>query len=75
MKKSLSWQVHAKCLEADPDLFYPERGRSSRAAKEVCSQCPVRAECLRYALGNREQFGVWGGTVERERRKLKRLAA
>ncbi|MGH9194816.1 MAG: WhiB family transcriptional regulator, partial [Acidimicrobiia bacterium] len=39
----------------------------------VCTQCPVALECLRYALANREQFGIWGGTSERERRKLRKL--
>jgi WhiB family transcriptional regulator, redox-sensing transcriptional regulator len=75
MRETLSWQSLARCLEVDPEIFFPERGGSSRAARAVCGQCRVRAQCLRYALANREQFGIWGGTSERERRKLKKLAS
>jgi WhiB family redox-sensing transcriptional regulator len=73
--QSLAWQGLARCLEVDPEIFFPERGGSSRAARAVCTQCEVRIECLKYALANREQFGIWGGTSERERRKLRRLAS
>lgn len=72
-QQNLWWQSKARCLEADPEVFFPERGGSSKAARAVCNQCPVRVECLRYALQNREQFGIWGGTSERERRKLRKL--
>ncbi|HEU5001942.1 MAG TPA: WhiB family transcriptional regulator [Actinomycetota bacterium] len=75
MRELLSWQSMARCLEVDPEIFFPERGGSSRAARAVCNTCYVRAQCLRYALANREQFGIWGGTSERERRKLKKLAS
>ena len=73
IQQVLSWQAKARCHEADPEIFFPERGGSSRAARAVCSNCPVLDECLRYALANREQFGIWGGTSERERRKLRKL--
>lgn len=75
IQQDLSWQAKARCLEVDPEIFFPERGGSSKAARAVCTQCEVRVECLRYALRNREQFGIWGGTSERERRKLRRLAS
>lgn len=44
-------------------------------AKKVCFNCPVRLECLQYALDHDERFGVWGGATERERRRLKRARA
>jgi WhiB family redox-sensing transcriptional regulator len=66
------WQDLANCLGVDPDLFFPERGASTREAKEVCKGCSVRAECLEYALSNGERFGIWGGLSERERRRLRR---
>jgi WhiB family redox-sensing transcriptional regulator len=69
------WFDRAACLEADPDAFYPEKGGSSRAAKRVCATCPVRPECLSYALANDERFGIWGGLSERERRQVKRQAS
>ena len=74
IQQGLSWQVRARCVEVDPEIFFPERGGSSRAARAVCNDCAVRIECLKYALANREQFGIWGGTSERERRRLRRLS-
>ena len=69
------WQEQANCLGVDPDLFFPERGASTREAKSVCSNCEVRADCLEYALVNGEKFGIWGGLSERERRRLRRQRA
>src|SRR5512138_99613 len=70
-----SWQDEANCLGVDPDLFFPERGASTREAKEVCRGCVVRAQCLEYALENSEKFGIWGGMSERERRRIRRQRA
>lgn len=69
------WQDLANCLGVDPDLFFPERGASTREAKEVCRGCVVRAECLEYALVHGEKFGIWGGMSERERRRIRRARA
>ena len=69
------WQDFANCLGVDPDLFFPERGASTREAKEVCRGCVVREECLEYALSNGEKFGIWGGMSERERRRIRRQRA
>ena len=66
------WRAQAKCLGADFDLFFPERGKSTREAKAVCRACPVREECLDFAMRNGERFGIWGGLSERERRRLRR---
>ena len=70
-----SWQRRANCMGVDPDLFFPERGASTREAKEVCRGCVVREECLEYALANGEKFGIWGGLSERERRRIRRARA
>ncbi|MEA2716854.1 MAG: WhiB family transcriptional regulator, redox-sensing transcriptional regulator [Actinomycetota bacterium] len=67
-----TWQWQANCLGVDPDLFFPERGASTREAKAVCRGCVVRTECLEYALINGEKFGIWGGLSERERRRIRR---
>lgn len=67
----LAWQEQALCAQTDPEAFFPEKGGSTRDAKRVCMACEVRAECLDYALAGDERFGIWGGTSERERRKLK----
>ncbi len=69
------WQDSANCLGVDPDLFFPERGASTREAKEVCRGCVVQADCLEYALRNGEKFGIWGGMSERERRRIRRQRA
>ena len=69
------WQTRANCMGVDPDLFFPERGQSTREAKEVCKGCVVREDCLEYALANGEKFGIWGGMSERERRRLRRARA
>jgi WhiB family transcriptional regulator, redox-sensing transcriptional regulator len=69
------WQDFANCLGVDPDLFFPERGASTREAKEVCKGCVVREDCLEYALANGEKFGIWGGLSERERRRIRRQRA
>ena len=70
-----AWQDQANCLGVDPDLFFPERGASTREAKEVCRGCVVRNDCLEYALDNGEKFGICGGLSERERRRLRRQRA
>lgn len=70
----LSWQERGLCAQTDPEAFFPEKGGSTRDAKKVCVGCPVRAECLEYALAHDERFGIWGGLSERERRKLKKRA-
>jgi WhiB family redox-sensing transcriptional regulator len=51
------------------------QGSSHHGPQDAINPCPVRAECLAYALEHDERFGIWGGLSERERRRLKREAA
>jgi WhiB family redox-sensing transcriptional regulator len=74
-KDEPTWHDFANCLGVDPDLFFPERGASTKEAKEVCRGCVVRDDCLEYALQNGEKFGIWGGMSERERRRIRRQRA
>ncbi len=72
-----SWRESAACREADPELFFPvsSTGLSAgqiRRAKDLCARCPVRPQCLTYALDTGQAFGVWGGLDEEERRRLRR---
>jgi len=67
-----AWQARANCMGVDPELFFPERGSSTREAKEVCHGCVVASECLDFAIANSEKFGIWGGMSERERRRVRR---
>jgi WhiB family redox-sensing transcriptional regulator len=73
-EEELGWQERALCAQTDPEAFFPEKGGSTREAKKVCLSCDVRGECLEYALGHDERFGIWGGLSERERRRLKKEA-
>lgn len=57
-----------------PDLFFPDKGGTSEPAKELCQGCPVMLQCLEYALQSNEEFGVWGGTTFRERKRIKQNA-
>jgi len=68
----LAWQELALCAEVDGEIFFPEKGGSTKDAKRVCRACDVRAECLGYALATDQRFGIWGGLSERERRRLRR---
>ena len=75
LSEDRSWQSKANCMGVDPDLFFPERGASTKEAKEVCRGCVVKDECLEFALRNGEKFGIWGGMSERERRRVRRARA
>lgn len=68
------WMDDARCLDADPDTFFPDKGGSTREAKRICDRCTVREDCLAYAMANEERYGIWGGMSERERRRLRRIA-
>lgn len=66
------WRDSALCAQVDTEMFFPEKGGSTREAKRICATCDVRAQCLQYALDGEERFGIWGGKSERERRRLNR---
>lgn len=68
----MPWKDQAACRGADLALFFPEPGAKYLEAKVVCDRCPVKVECLDYALDNGELFGIWGGSTEKERRRLRR---
>ncbi len=69
------WAAYAACRSADPDLFFPGSDAEARHALRICATCPVVEDCLDYALMARERYGIWGGTTERERRRLLRRSA
>lgn len=73
------WQDRAACIDMDPNLWFPEdeplkeqRLWMEATAKAQCAICPVRMECLQYALRNREEFGTWGGYNSEEVHRLRR---
>ncbi len=74
---NLTWRQDAECRDLDPTLFFPVGVTGAAvdqiaAAKDICAGCPVRSECLEFAITTNQEFGVWGGTSEDERRVLRR---
>ncbi len=67
-----AWMFQARCRVVNPGEFFPSDGTGVETAQRVCAACPVRAECLEYALLHRIEHGVWGGASERERRRILR---
>lgn len=73
-----SWQIKAACRGPHSEVFFPPSGSErkeerldrERAAKSICSTCPVRTDCLNYAMRIHEPHGIWGGLNEQERKQL-----
>ncbi|WP_060903512.1 WhiB family transcriptional regulator [Streptomyces europaeiscabiei] len=75
----MEWLRRAACVGEDPELFFPVGTTGPAiddvaAAKRVCAGCPVRRECLDWALGNGQTAGVWGGMGEEDRTEMLRRA-
>jgi WhiB family redox-sensing transcriptional regulator len=68
----LEWKMAAACRGLDPNMFFPTAESDAEMAIRVCAKCVVKSECLEYALVTNEQYGIWGGTTEDERRKLRK---
>ncbi|MEZ5233367.1 MAG: WhiB family transcriptional regulator [Acidimicrobiia bacterium] len=66
------WMADGNCAERPPGVFFPSDGVGVEIAKRICATCEVKVICLEYALRNRIDHGVWGGTSERERRRILR---
>jgi WhiB family redox-sensing transcriptional regulator len=71
------------CAQTDPDMFFPDEPIEGnilnrtvytyeREAKIICSSCPYTEDCLDYALKNPELQGIWGGSTEKQRSKIRR---
>ncbi len=68
------WRALASCTKTDPDLWFAVGAREHKLAKKICRECPVRRDCLAYAMDEPVDHGVWGGLTERERRRYRRQA-
>jgi WhiB family redox-sensing transcriptional regulator len=72
-----TWRTRSACRDSDPDVFFPV-GSTGMAleqietARRICTACQVSDECLEFALATNQEAGVWGGTTEEERRKLRK---
>lgn len=69
-----SWRESALCQQADPELWFPEPWEDNRAAKLICGWCPVRSECLAWAMDTNEPYGIYGGLTPNERHRARRSA-
>jgi WhiB family redox-sensing transcriptional regulator len=68
-----TWMDRAACAGHPQRVFFPPGARgSSRAAKQICANCPVRDNCLNYAITTSCDYGVWGGLDEHERQQHRR---
>jgi WhiB family redox-sensing transcriptional regulator len=66
----MDWMGHGLCRQVAPSTFFPNDGVGVDLARRICGACPVKEPCLEYALAERIDHGVWGGTSERERRRI-----
>lgn len=71
------WRRRAACRGEDPEQFFPVTSAGPALAQiaevtKICARCPVRAACLRFALITGQDYGIWGGLTEDERRQLRR---
>lgn len=73
-REALRWQDGALCAQTDPEAFVLYRGASMKMGRKICAMCDVTESCLAYALEN-DVEGLWGGTSDAERAKLRKQAA
>lgn len=68
------WWLRAACRGMDTSIFYPEKDRKANDAhaKRICQACPVKDQCLKYALETGEKHGTWGGMTTTERNNYRR---
>lgn len=64
------WLDRAACKGYDTDLFFPDKSGHPKWAIKICAGCPVRQECLDYAIEAGCRFGVYGGYTSRQREAL-----
>lgn len=66
-----AWMAEGNCRNYPPAVFFPSDGVGVDRARKICNQaCPVKDQCLDYAIEHRIEHGVWGGASERERRRI-----
>lgn len=77
MHYDVSWQQDSKCLNHEPEFFFPKPGRDKKHREEVamvkkyCNGCPVKMKCLEFAFRENLNYGVYGGMSEEERIEIK----
>lgn len=71
MPRDLSWMDRALCAGQDVDMFFPAAAAEAGPARWFCRRCPVREECLGYALEQPDVFGIWGNTSKEQRTRMR----
>ena len=70
---SFEWSEDAECAKKvhrkNPDIFFSYKYEDRSQAKRLCAACPVRVDCLKWSLENKEIWGIWGGRDEDEIRR------
>lgn len=67
------WVTRAKCAEIGGEQWFPEaKGTPSKAARQICRECPVMELCREYAVVNHINYGIWGDTSPTERVTIRR---
>lgn len=66
----IAWRSLGACRGLDPEIFFPESVEEEDLALGICASCGVRVACLEHALARREKVGVWGGTTDKDRRRI-----
>jgi WhiB family redox-sensing transcriptional regulator len=68
----MEWRKHAACSGLDTQWWFAEHNPKANAyARKVCGACPVREDCLEFALNNNIRFGLWGGVPESKRSRIR----
>lgn len=70
--EAAEWMERANCKEVGPDIFFTEKEDKVQQAREICSGCEVKNDCLEYAIDKKSEHGTWGGYTEDEIRVIRR---
>lgn len=73
VNNNFDWMDSAACAKSEEVFFETKKGRPPRetsAAQKICRSCPVKEDCLKFALDNRFAYGIWGGATPRMRARL-----
>lgn len=74
----MKWRTRAACRGVPQDVFFPENPKQMSEARAICAACPVRTDCLRYALSlpvTDDRTGIFAGTSARQRERFRRFGA
>lgn len=74
LEEDQRWRLEAVCTDLSSEAFFlvGDDLEGMRKAQEICATCPVKQECLEFAIGTNQTLGIWGGTTPNERRRLRR---